>query len=81
MLFFVIVLVLTATMLVAGRVASRTSDDGCRYRCHCIDDSVALGPLASIAARARDPRRTDHGPAASREGTLNVDSAQPPQKL
>jgi hypothetical protein len=47
-MLFVLACVLAATTLIVLTVVGRAADQGCRYRCTCVRDSVALGALASI---------------------------------
>lgn len=52
MVLFVFVVGLAAAAWPAFRVLVRYLNQGCRYRCTCVADSVALGALASIAENA-----------------------------
>jgi hypothetical protein len=49
MVQFVLLVVLVATVCLVIRITARALSRGCRYRCRCVADSVALGALASIA--------------------------------
>lgn len=53
-LLFVFAAGLAATaLLVITKVVDRVVNQGCRYRCTCVDDSAALGALASIVENPR----------------------------
>ena len=45
---FVLACVLAATVLTVFAAVRRMVNQGCRYRCNCVRDSVALRALASI---------------------------------
>jgi hypothetical protein len=45
---FVLACVLAATVLTVFAAVRRMVNQGCRYRCTCVRDSVALRALASI---------------------------------
>ena len=53
MVLFVLVALLIATVLLAARLIARVMNEGCRYRCTCVDDAAALSALASIV---RNPK-------------------------
>jgi len=52
MVLLVIAALAAATLLMVLAVVARVVNQGCRYRCTCVDDSAALGALASIARNA-----------------------------
>lgn len=47
-----------ATAVPVGMVLTAVLHRRCRFRCNCVDDSLALGALASVAhkAKVRDGR-------------------------
>lgn len=53
MVLFVFAAFLAATVLLVVKVVARVVNQGCRYRCTCVDDSAALGALASIVKNPR----------------------------
>jgi len=46
---FVILVGLLVTVCFVIQTVARVLNKGCRFRCSCVADSVALGALASIA--------------------------------
>jgi len=55
MVLFVFVAFLAATVLLAIKAVARVVNQGCRFRCTCVDDSAALGALASVVNSQLQP--------------------------